>query len=305
MARTLKEIQNSIKTEFVQNPTLRQAYGLDTDKEFDQQFSKVSVEALLIYVVATVIWAHENLWDRFAQEIEEKVNSSQVMTIPWYYHMALNFQYKDELKFNQERYAYEYQTPHEANKIIKYAAIREVIDTEKNITLLKIFVSKDVQGIKTPLLNDEKIAFEKYIKDISAAGTHYEVISKEPERIGFNIDIVYDPLVLRTIENNQRPQSLENENVYPVEEAISNYLNEIEYGGEFYATKLVDALQKTKGITDVELKTVNLKNEDTETGKYRRKVESPSGAFTVDFSNSLISFLTEVYVGKIENESNS
>lgn len=32
----------------------------------------------------------------------------------------------------------------------------------------------------------------------------------------------------------------------PVEEVIENYLNELEYGGIFYASKLVDMIQKRK-----------------------------------------------------------
>lgn len=39
----------------------------------------------------------------------------------------------------------------------------------------------------------------------------------------------------------------------PVEEAITTFLKNITYGGTFNKTKLVDAIQKVSGVTDVEL----------------------------------------------------
>ena len=50
MARDILDIKTQLKATFVDNVTLQELYGLDTTKGFDEQFSKVSIEARLIDV---------------------------------------------------------------------------------------------------------------------------------------------------------------------------------------------------------------------------------------------------------------
>lgn len=51
MARDILDIKTQLKATFVDNVTLQELYGLDTTKGFDEQFSKVSIEALsLIHI---------------------------------------------------------------------------------------------------------------------------------------------------------------------------------------------------------------------------------------------------------------
>jgi len=47
--------------------------------------------------------------------------------------------------------------------------------------------------------------------------------------------------------------------VYPVEDAINNYLHGIVYGGSLNKTKLVDAIQGAAGVVDVVLGEVSVK----------------------------------------------
>ena len=81
MARTIKEIANGMKAEFVGNENLRTAYApelddFDTNTDdveraayYDEHFSAVSVETCLIYIVATCAAALEHMMDWFKEEI--------------------------------------------------------------------------------------------------------------------------------------------------------------------------------------------------------------------------------------------
>ena len=53
MARTIREIKDEITSTFISQEPIRTAYGLDPTKSFDKQFSPVSVESVMFYVVAS------------------------------------------------------------------------------------------------------------------------------------------------------------------------------------------------------------------------------------------------------------
>ena len=61
----------------------------------------------------------------------------------------------------------------------------------------------------------------------------------------------------------------------PVAETIENYLNSLEYGGTFYASMLVDRIQCTPGVKDVELEGTTWKG----SRENRRRIDAESGAF--------------------------
>ncbi len=45
-------IKDEMTAEFKSNPAVVEKYGLDTEKSFDAQFSKASIESILFYVFA-------------------------------------------------------------------------------------------------------------------------------------------------------------------------------------------------------------------------------------------------------------
>ena len=101
MSRTVKDISQEIKEAFIANITLQEAYGLLPDKSFDDQFATSSIEAVLINIVASVIWLHESLWELFRKEMETLIDNSYVTSRPWYYQRALEFQNGDALSFDE------------------------------------------------------------------------------------------------------------------------------------------------------------------------------------------------------------
>ena len=191
MARTIAEISNDMKTNFMAHSQLRNIYGFGDTDTFDNTFSVVSLERIIIYIVATAIWSLENLFDAFSKDITAKIDNAIVTSIPWYYSSALAFQYGDDLVFNNASYRFGYAIVDATKQIVKYAAVREVVDA--GVTKLKIYYSGTN---KAALTAAQKISFEAYIRRIGAAGTHYLFVSQSPDLLGINMVIYYDPLII-------------------------------------------------------------------------------------------------------------
>lgn len=254
---------------------MQEAYGLLPDKSFDDQFATSSIEAVLINIVASVIWLHESLWELFRKEMETLIDNSYVTSRPWYYQRALEFQNGDALSFDESTYSFRYPTVDESKRIVKNVAIREV--TDNNVTKLKIYFSDER---KQPLTGDVRTAFEDYMRQIGAAGTHYLFVSQVPDELRVHLHIYYDPLVLDS--TGERLAS----GGKPVEETIENYLDSLEYGGVFYASGLVDMLQATEGVKDVTLDATTWDGSK----ENRRKIDAKSGAFVYVRNESDITY---------------
>jgi hypothetical protein len=278
MARTIQEIETKIKQEFVSNETLRSLYGLDSEKTFDRQFSKVSIEAVLIFLFASSCWLLEQLWDAFSKDIENKIENSYVTSISWYFHKALEFQKGDALVFDASTYSYGYATVDTSKQVVKNVAIRQVEDD--GVTKLKVYFS---DAGKQPLAEGVRASFERYMRDIGAAGTHFLFVSRAPDPIRIQLQIFYDPLIMDSLGARIDGTGK------PVEEAIENYLKNIEYGGVFYSSALVDVIQTTEGVKDVVLKSTTWSG----TTELRRKIESYSGAFVYEKNASDITYLID------------
>nr|WP_320037193.1 hypothetical protein [uncultured Bacteroides sp.] len=275
MARTITEIGNEMKASFIANIQLQNMYGFADTDTFDNVFSVVSLERIIIYIVATAIWMLENLFDTFSSEITTKIDNAIVTSIPWYYNAALLFQYGDDLVFNTTSYRFGYAIIDATKQIVKFAAIREVVDG--GVTKLKIYYSGTD---KLALTTEQKTAFEAYIRRIGAAGTHYLFMSQDPDLLGLTLNIYYDPLILDSTGKKIT------DSTKPVDVTIADYLNNIKYGGVFYSSALVDALQATEGVKDVELVTTYWDGSAAE----RRKIDAISGAFKLDTTNTTITY---------------
>ncbi|WP_042367910.1 hypothetical protein [Bacteroides neonati] len=267
MARTIEEIGKGMKQALVADATIQEAYGLVPGRTFEEQFSKVSIEATLIYVVASAIWLLERIWDAFREETQQRIDESYVTSQPWYYAKALAFQKGDSLAFDEKTYSFRYLSEDEAKRVIKHVAIRQV--TDENLTKLKVYFSG---ANKQPITGDVRSSFEAYMREIGAAGTHYLFVSQAPDTLRVHLHIYYDPLVLDSTGTRLEGGGK------PIEETIEKYLNALEYGGVFYASKLVDMIQTTPGVRDVTLDGTTWKG----TKENRRRIEADSGAFVYE-----------------------
>ena len=241
MAREVAEIKKSMTDAFMADETIRDRYGLSVNDTFSGKFSSVSIENILFFILAACYHVLEMIFDQHKRDVEDKISMAVVASVPWYYKLALAFQYGDSLILNERTQQYEYATVDENKQVVKYAAVRD------KGTSVQILVSGDEDGSPVALSNDVLTVFKQYMNRVKIAGVILNITSKESDRVSINATITIDPLVLD--EDGTRLS----DGSKPVETAIKEHLKNITYGGTFNKTKLVDAIQAVEGVLDVEL----------------------------------------------------
>lgn len=239
MARTINDIFNDITSWFVSLSVIQLAYGLDESKTFSEQFSPVSIEAIIFYRMAFAIWTLETLFDLHKQEVTEIIATMRPHSLRWYAGMARKFQYGFNLLPDSEEFDNTGKTDDEidASKIVSYAAVDKVEGK------LLVKVAKDAGDSLTPLAEVEKQAFTEYMERVQDAGDDLEIISEPADNLRLSLDIYYNPLVL-----NAEGQRLDGDSLTPIPDAVHNYLKNLPFNGELVLAFLTDALQAVSGV---------------------------------------------------------
>lgn len=317
MARTIKEIANGMKASFVQNSKLMEAYGLEytggTDDDalafYAANISAVSVESVLINIVAACVAVVENLMDFHKKEIDTAIARERYGHAGWYEKMALKFQYGDGLNVNYtaERdetatdgdfaEGTEYATVDPEKQIVKYAYCE---DDEDNIGI-DLKVAKDDNGNFAPLSreegNDEYSAFVSYIQRIKPAGVPVNVISEGAVALSLGMTIYYNPLVMKSdgslINGDERSVDAK-----PVEKAIQGYIKSLGFNGEFTVQALVDAVQQAEGV---EIVGFDYAIARTSRDEITHRFKPHSGYVSVDFTDTDTMIKYEPNVNKVRD----
>ena len=221
--RTIEQITNEIKVAFIANETLQDAYSLDTELSFDEQFPASSVEANLIGVIAINIASLESLWDAYQADVESLILSAYPGTLAWYHNLVMSFEYGAE-----------------DEQIIKYAAI---VEDYPNL-LIKV---NGVDFYKFAQEGDQLVALRSYLSTRKFAGTQLVVTSREPDDVNPVAEIKLDSQLY-----NSDGENLETD-VNDVELAIANYLSSVKYNGSLNVLRLIDAIQLVPGVLDINL----------------------------------------------------
>lgn len=258
MARTISEIYNAIITE---KETFTELNALTPIPETTQillndlqSSSKVAIWRLWFWVVAVAIWSHEKIFDSHIQEVETLILNKTFGQLRWYEQVSKAFQYGYTLLWNDTNYRYEYSdttsTPAVASKIITQAASTEISTTVGKEIILK--VAKGTVGSLSALSSTEKIAFDYYIDRIKPAGTNITTISASADDLKLSITVTYDPLVIAVDGSTpERGYLISDSSVYPIEEAVIDYIQQIEFDSYFKVLDLVDAIQAVDGVLNV------------------------------------------------------
>ena len=270
MARTTKEIADGMKQNFVNDTSIRSMYSLDTDwnnrgtqtalEFYNAHFSAVSIETIFIYLVAIVANAIEVLFDEHKANITRIVETERFGLPGWYRKMALRFRFGAGLDENYydpdgafadtDIYPAQYQNDQDYPHIVKYAYAEETAE-HLGVT---IKIAKETDGVLSPLddgtddTDNEIAAFTAYINRIKPAGIPVAVINQPPDQLTLALVIKYDPLLL-----NANGTLISSPSDKPVEIAIEQYLNSIDFNGRFIPMKLIDAVQIAEGVKIAEI----------------------------------------------------
>lgn len=286
MARTIKEIKKSMTDMFMADSTVRARYGLSGSSSFDDTFSSVSIENIIFFIVASAMYVLETIFDSFKAEVDGKVTTAVLASIPWYHQICLEYQHGDELVFDEATRQFRYPSVDEGKRIVRYAACR---DRGGGVLILVSGAGDD--GLPEALSDDVLTPFKHYINNRKPAGIPAEVQSYSPDRIRIEMKVQYDPMLL-----NADGTLVSDPSVSPVTDAIDRYLQGIVYGGVFNKTRLVDAVQQAQGVTDLMLIAVSAKSDTapdfaTVSGNNYTAV---SGAFKAENLKDTISYATQI-----------
>lgn len=243
MARTIEQIKRQMTDRFIADPVIREKYGLTGSITFEEAFSRVSIESIIFFVVASAIYIVESIFDRHSSDVDKKIAGAVLASLPWYHKTALAYQHGDELVWDEATQSYGYAVVSESRRPIRYAACRDMGGG------IRILVSgADESGRPKKVSDDILTALKHYINRSKPAGVMVDVYSLDPDAIELKISVQYNPLILSSDGSLIKAPA-----VFPVEKAVQDYLRDILYGGTFNKTKLVDSIQNAEGVVDVVL----------------------------------------------------
>lgn len=255
MARTIKQIKKGMTDQFMSESVIREKYGLAEGDTFEGSFSSVSIESILFGIFAATAYVLEVLFDNFKLTVDKKIASAVPATIAWYYKVCLEYQHGDKLVLDPKTQQYTYEVVDPSKQVIKYAACRDKTADDDRGAYIYILVSgEDEQGFPCALQGNVLTPFEAYLKAKKPAGILLEIHTYNPDDIELSMKIQYDPLLI-----SPDGSLISDSSRFPVEEAINSYLKNIEYGGVFNKTRLIDAIQKAEGVVDLELASIKAK----------------------------------------------
>jgi len=250
MARTLSEIYDAIALEKANMTTLNSWFTdksnpgsvLDDHQTLLQDLtstSKVAIWRLLLWIVTVATWTLEGLWDVFKTEVDTAINNQIPLTLPWYQRESLYFQYGDSLVWNATTLKYEYELYDETKRIITRAAANE------GVGIVSIKVARDNNSSLEALTASQKIAFTNFWNKNKGAGVLINIISEAADLLKLEYQIFYDPLVLTDHGN-----LIDDGGVFPVEDAINNYIANLDFNGRFRLEECDAAIRSAEGVID-------------------------------------------------------
>lgn len=237
MARKITQIHNAMLVDIASNEVLSAALTSN---------SLYAIFRLFTFIIATAIFNFERFLDQHILEINDKLANQKAGTLPWYRTMALRFQYGFDLVQDKDYFDNSSATAEQiaASKIIKYSAVNEAEDSSR--VILKIAGERN--GVLSEFDDPAQVeAIEAYIDEIRVAGVQVTIINYKADKLYLSLRIKRDPLVL-----NDNGMSKLDAN-YPVNEALQEFMKELDFNGELRLSALVDKLQIIPGVLDVTL----------------------------------------------------
>lgn len=244
MARTIEEIKKEMTDYFVKNNSIQALYGLDPEKNFEDQFSKVSLESILFYVVAVCIWTLEKLFDRHKQECRELIDELKPHSLRWYANKAKMFQFGKSLVPETDQYDNDGMTEEQVQEqqVVKYSAVVE------KAAIVYVKVATGSPGNRGQLSREQEEALKAYFKEVKDAGVKLNVVNLPADRFNIDIDVYYDPQVFDNSLNKLDGTGK------LVHNTIADFVENLPFNGEYRNSALINTLTEIDGVVLVELK---------------------------------------------------
>lgn len=235
--------------------------------------SSVSVWTLIKNQFALLTLTMQKGFDAFRAEIDQKIISQQIGTLPWYVDMIKYFQYGDPIFVEDNNVKYGVED--EEKKIIAQASATEVVVGGRAELLIKA-VKADGSGFLIPLDANEKDSLEEYISKIKFAGVKTSLISAAADTIRLNMTVELNLLMVNADGSKPGEPS-----VFPIKDAIESYFRQLPFDGTLYWNKLIDHLQLMPEVKDAVISESWYKSGSTYVS-FTRLYDSYSGHLLLD-----------------------
>lgn len=242
--RTIADIKKEMTDSFIADPVIAEKYELQPGLTFEQQFSKVSIESIIFYIVAVAIWSLENILDIAIKQQNAHILATKIHSLTWYSDYAKKFQAGDSLPWGEV----EYEVDNPDNKIVKFAAVEKI----PGGLLVKI-AGLDNDEL-APIDNYYFDAFKEYMFRISAAGDNLQFLNAVADELKIKLKIYYDALVL-----DAQGKRLDGSNDTPVQNAINEYIKKIDFNSKLIPQDMIDSLQEVEGVKIIEIEELQYK----------------------------------------------
>lgn len=198
--------------------------------------SKVGFWRLLFSVITNAIFTLETNWDNFRSEILDIVNKGKIHSYLWYRDQLLKYQHGYQMQYING--SYKYATTDTAAQVINQVAVLNV----EGVLRIKL-AKENVNGDLEPLTSDELQGARDYVMKIKDAGTNAVVSSEFPDELKLDLLVYYDPAIM-----NGDGSLVSDAAVFPVVDAIKDYLSSLDFNGIYIPTTLVDFIQNAQGV---------------------------------------------------------
>ena len=229
MARSLTEIYNEAKT-------CRERYLELNECNND---SKMSIMDAFTWVTSACIWSFETILDVFKTDIVNDLQKRTLGTPTYYANALLKYQHGDSLVPNEEGTSFAYSTINEDKRVIKKVSYSEEAEEGFYDKRLVLKVAKGSPGQYNKLDVLELNGARAYIRQISFAGTHATVVSRNGDVLIPKLTVYYS-------------SSADLDKVRAdIESALNEFVAGLDFNGVVYAQKVIDAIQTVQNVTDV------------------------------------------------------
>jgi hypothetical protein len=236
----LAEIRQQLQQAWMSDSNVINKFGITTTDTFESRFPAATYTAIIINVVAYIVWLREQALGDWKSDIDLTALSTRYGTKEWWRKVCLAWQYGSDSMLAVSDGKVIYEIIDEDAKRVKFVALNEYGKT------LQIKVAKGTVGALEPLSQEELTSFEQYVSEVKPLGIKTQCLSLSPDIIQIEFDIYYDgELDANTVRAN-------------VEASIREYFYNVVFGGVIYRTKIVDAAQSVEGVNDVVIKTLNV-----------------------------------------------
>lgn len=239
MSRTLSEIYTEAKE-------CRNKYLELT--EFENS-SKMSILDAFTWVTSACIWSFENILDVFkidlAKDLQNRING----TPAYFANALLKYQSGDQPVMNNEGTIFAYPNINPSKRIITKVAYYEEDEPGFHDKIIRFKIATGAPGAYSRIDENELVAIRAYLNDLLFAGQHAKVVSRIGDILVPRLIVYYDG----AITEDELYQSVEN--------AINNYIANIDFNGVVYAQKIIDSIQAVEHVTDVEVSSEDTDNQ--------------------------------------------